>query len=157
LTGFPQTHQTLVNLIGLQPQLPPVVLRALQLTTVGFSVYDGLRTPDDQAKAVAAGNSKTSHSRHLTGHAVDFYATVNGKAEWNDPRPYCQIALAFKQASIELNIPLVWGACWDRLVTDLSDNPIDDIHAYRSRQAALGNHAPLIDLDHIELDRHTYP
>lgn len=157
MTGFPETHQTLANLLGVRPELCAVVRRALQLTPIAFSVYDGVRSPEDQQKALAAGLSKTKQSRHLTGHAVDFYACVDGKAEWKNPTPYCAIVIAFKQASIELKTALTWGGCWDRKVAELSNNPLDDIMAYRKREAARGQHAPLIDMDHIELERHAYP
>ena len=156
LTGFPETHQTFVNLIGLQPQLPPVVLRALELTNIDFTIIQGLRTVAQQKADVAAGKSKTMQSRHLTGHAVDFCALVNGQADWT-PAYYYQIVLAFKQASDELNTPLVWGGIWDRGICDLSDNPEADVQAYHQREHALGVHNPLTDLDHVELDRKFYP
>ncbi len=34
---------------------------------------------------VAEGHSQTMHSRHLTGHAVDVDAFVNGAVSWDWP------------------------------------------------------------------------
>ena len=42
-------------------------------------------------------------------------------------------------------------------MTDLSHDPLAEIPAYRPRQDAIGNHNCLVDMDHVELDRHTYP
>lgn len=156
MSGFPETHQTLVNLIGLQPQLPPVVLRALELTPIGFTVIQGLRTLDEQKADLAAGKSKTLKSRHLTGQAVDFCALVNGKGDWQ-PCHYYPIVLAFRQASVELKTPLTWGGVWDKPLGQLGDDLAAEVQAYHQREAAKGNHHPLADFDHIELERHAYP
>jgi hypothetical protein len=64
----------------------------------------------------------------LTGHAVDVAALVDNQVRWDWPL-YGRIASAFKQASRDLNIPIVWGGDWTRL----RDGP------------------------HFELNRATYP
>jgi len=51
-----------------------VVERAIQITTQDFRIQEGLRTTERQAKLVARGASRTMHSRHLTGPAVDLVA-----------------------------------------------------------------------------------
>ena len=87
-----------------------------------------LRTPARQAELKRAGASQTLNSRHLTGHAVDVAAWVDGDVRWDWPL-YPRIASAFKQAARELNTPIIWGGDWPRL----RDGP------------------------HFELDRKAYP
>src|SRR5690606_41687612 len=56
----------------------------------------------------------TNNSRHLTGHAVDIAALVDGQVRWDWPL-YPRIAAAFKQAARELNTPITWGGDWPKL------------------------------------------
>jgi peptidoglycan L-alanyl-D-glutamate endopeptidase CwlK len=67
------------------------------------------------------------NSRHITGHAVDVAAYVDG-IRWDWPL-YAEIAKAVKTAAAELKIPITWGGDW----TSLRDGP------------------------HYELDRDHYP
>lgn len=100
------------NLKGVHPDLVKVVERAISLTTVDFRVIEGLRSKQRQVELVNKGASKTLNSRHITGHAVDVAALVGGAIRWDWPL-YDKIAKAFKQASKELNIPIVWGGDWE--------------------------------------------
>lgn len=99
---------------GVHPDLVRIVERAIQLTPVDFMVTEGLRTTKRQAELVRAGASRTNNSRHLTGHAVDIAALVDGQVRWDWPL-YPRIAAAFKQAGRELNTPLTWGGDWPKL------------------------------------------
>lgn len=102
------------RLIGVHPALIAVVERAIVRTPVAFMVTEGLRTPERQAALVRAGASRTLNSRHLTGHAVDVCALVEGKVRWDWPL-YPRIATAFKAAAMELGTPIVWGGDWPKL------------------------------------------
>ena len=73
------------RLQGVHPDLVRVVELAIQLTPVDFTVLEGLRTLERQKALVAAGSSKTLNSRHLTGHAVDLGAWVDGRLDWSWP------------------------------------------------------------------------
>ncbi len=99
---------------GVHPDLVRIVERAIQLTPVDFMVTEGLRTAQRQAELVRAGASRTNNSRHLTGHAVDIAALVDGQVRWDWPL-YPRIAAAFKQAARELNTPIIWGGDWPKL------------------------------------------
>lgn len=99
------------NLKGVHPDLVKVVERAISLSTIDFRVIEGLRSKQRQVELVNKGASKTLNSRHITGHAVDVAALVGGTVRWDWPL-YDKIANAFKQASKELNIPIVWGGDW---------------------------------------------
>lgn len=116
------------RMMGVHPDLVAVVERAIQITGIDFTITEGLRTPARQRELVKAGASRTQNSRHLTGHAVDIAAWVDGTVRWDWPL-YPKIAAAFKQAANELNTPIIWGGDWPRL----RDGP------------------------HFELDRKAYP
>lgn len=100
--------RSLERLEGVHPDLVAVVKLAIQKTEIDFTVLEGLRTKERQVQLVASGASRTMNSRHLTGHAVDLGAILNGKIEWSWPL-YDKIAKAMKDAAEELNIPVEWG------------------------------------------------
>lgn len=102
---------SLSRLGGVHSDLQNVVKRAIELTTVDFTVLEGLRTLERQKQLYAAGKSQTMHSRHLDGHAVDLGAWVNNKVDWWLPL-YAQIAQAMKDAAQELQTPIEWGGDW---------------------------------------------
>jgi peptidoglycan L-alanyl-D-glutamate endopeptidase CwlK len=109
--SFALGNKSRVNLNGVHPNLVRVVELAIKKTTVDFTVTEGLRTIERQKQLVAAGASKTLSSRHITGHAIDLAALIDGKVEWSWPL-YSQIATAMKQAAAELNIQIEWGGDW---------------------------------------------
>jgi peptidoglycan L-alanyl-D-glutamate endopeptidase CwlK len=96
---------------GVHPDLVKVVEHAIEITTVDFAVLEGLRTPERQKVLKEAGASQTLNSRHITGHAVDLGAWVDGEVRWDWPL-YHQIAKAMKTAAAELNVPIEWGGDW---------------------------------------------
>lgn len=116
------------RLKGVHPDLVKVVERAIEITTVDFTVLEGLRTPERQKLLKESGASQTLNSRHITGHAVDLGAWVDDEARWDWPL-YPKIAAAMKEAAKELNVPIIWGGDWRKL----KDGP------------------------HFELDRRNYP
>jgi peptidoglycan L-alanyl-D-glutamate endopeptidase CwlK len=63
---------------------------------------------------VRAGASRTQRSRHLTGHAVDVAALVDGQVRWDWPL-YPRIAAAFKAAAARQGTAIIWGGDWTRL------------------------------------------
>lgn len=117
-----------LKLKGVHPDLVRVVEKALDISEVDFTVLEGLRTRERQKQLVEAGASRTLNSRHITGHAVDLGALVNGKVNWSWPL-YDKIAYAMKEAALDLDIPIVWGGEWK----SFKDGP------------------------HFELNRNTYP
>lgn len=112
------SNRSKARLEGVHPDLVACVLRAIEITEVDFSVLEGLRTAERQAQLVANGASSTSNSRHLTGHAIDLGAYINGSIDWSWPL-YYKIADAMKQAADELNVDLEWGGDW----TTFKDGP----------------------------------
>jgi peptidoglycan L-alanyl-D-glutamate endopeptidase CwlK len=121
------------RLKGVHPDLVKVVERAINLTTVDFTVLEGVRDPLRQMKLVEAGASQTMNSRHIPGadgfaKAVDLGAWVDDQVDWSWPL-YAQIAAAMLEAARELNVKIVWGGSWAKF----RDGP------------------------HFELDRKAYP
>jgi peptidoglycan LD-endopeptidase CwlK len=100
-----------VRLHGVHPDLVKVVEAAIARSELDFTVLEGLRTPARQKELVAAGASTIMNSRHLTGHAVDLGALVNGSVRW-DWALYHKIAKAMKSAAADLGIPITWGGDW---------------------------------------------
>lgn len=120
--------RSLMRLQGVHPDLVEVVKLAIRLTTVDFTVLEGLRDPQRQKTLVEAGASKTLNSRHLTGHAVDLGAWVDSQVDWSWPL-YAQINAAMQAAAKQLNVSIIWGGGWKTF----KDGP------------------------HFELDRKAYP
>ena len=108
---FRFSSRSLRNMEGVHPDLIAVAHRALELTEIDFLVTEGLRTREKQIELVRAGASRTTRSRHLTGHAIDIAAWVAGGVRWDWPL-YEELSRAFKQAASELGVPLVWGGDW---------------------------------------------
>ena len=108
---FVFSQRSLRNLQDVHPDFVLVARRALELTTVDFIVTEGRRGSARQEQLIAEGRSWTKNSRHLTGHAIDVAAYVDGSVSW-DWKYYELIAQAFKQASHELGIPIEWGGDW---------------------------------------------
>lgn len=96
------------KLEGVDHRLIMVVEKAITLTTVDFTVLEGLRTPERQQRLVNEGKSQTLKSKHLTGHAVDLGAFVDGVVVW-DKEYYYEIAKAVKEAAKQLQIDIRWG------------------------------------------------
>ena len=129
------SDRSLKNMQGIHPDMRRVLDRALQESPINFVITEGLRTLERQKELLRIGATTTLNSRHLTGHAVDFYALVDlnldGKvvfSEMSNPRLMRQIADAIKAAAKAENVPLVWGGDWRTFK----------------------------DMPHFELDRRTY-
>lgn len=109
--GYRFSTTSLARLATVDKRLQSVVRRALEITTIDFSVICGIRTLDEQRKAYASGASMTMNSRHLTGHAVDLAPFVGGKISW-DWDHYRILAPYVKSAAKELSVPIEWGGDW---------------------------------------------
>ena len=109
--AFRLSQASLAKLKGVHPDLATVVKRAIEITPVDFRVLEGLRSQARQRKLKAAGASTILNSRHITGHAIDFAALVDGRIDWSWPL-YGKVAAAFKKAAREKGVPIVWGGDW---------------------------------------------
>lgn len=100
-----------LRLKGVHPDLVRVVEHAIDISAVDFTVLEGLRTPERQKLLRDSGASQTLNSRHITGHAVDLGALVDGEVRWDWPL-YHQIAKAMKQAAKQVGVDITWGGDW---------------------------------------------
>lgn len=151
--GFSLGATSRKRLEGVHLHLVGVVQSAIALATLDFGVSEGLRTRERQAELFAQGKTKTLDSRHLTGHAIDVVALVNGQASWALAN-YITIAEAMRGASVNLSIPIRWGGCWE-VLTDVTDLAAA-VTAYVARVSKAGG-KPLVDGPHFELPRTHYP
>ena len=103
--------RSLDNLKGVHPDLQDIVKRALELSPYDFGISEGVRTLERQIELVKARKSRTMASRHLTGHAIDFFVIVDGKVTW-DFKYYTAVSVAFKQAAEEKGVKINWGGDW---------------------------------------------
>ena len=124
------------TLSTVKPEMQAVVRRAIELTEVDFMVVQGKRTWDEQAKLYGQGRTATAlillgipasyaqphkpkvtwtmKSNHLSGDAVDLVAWVNGAISWDTTKGYYEkIAVAMKQAAMELCTVIEWGGDWN--------------------------------------------
>lgn len=104
------------NLIGVHKDL--VLVARIAYVRIPFIVTQGVRTIAEQRALFASGATKINPDdprhpigRHITGHAIDIAALVNGKVRWDWPL-YARIANVMKQAAKEKGIPIEWGGDW---------------------------------------------
>jgi peptidoglycan L-alanyl-D-glutamate endopeptidase CwlK len=140
------------HLAWVHADLVRVVEVAIGLTEVDFRVTEGLRSRKRQDALVRAGASWTSNSRHLTGHAVDLVALVDGAVRWDWPL-YYPIAAAMALASRQCGVDLIWGGCWAELrpICSAADAERASVR-YAAARHAKGLPARL-DGPHFELPR----
>lgn len=150
--SFSFSDRSRSKLVGVHPDLVAVMERAIKVSPIDFGITEGLRTAARQKELVASGASKTMNSRHITGHAVDVAAYLGKELRW-DFGLYMQIAEAVQEVAIQLNVPIVWGACWQ--VINRADDLGSLVSQYAERKRKEGG-KPLIDGPHFELWREVY-
>jgi peptidoglycan LD-endopeptidase CwlK len=149
------THQlsqkSLERLAGVDERLVACVKRAIEITTVDFAVTEGLRTKERQIELFNKGASQIKDGgTHVEGIAVDLVAYLGDRISW-ELNLYDEIADAMKQAAIELDLPLRWGAAWN----------VPDIRKWEGNMESALNHyiderrkqnkRPFIDAPHFEI------
>ena len=106
--SFVLSQKSKDKLEGVDIRLVRLVEQAIKETTIDFTVLEGLRTPERQQQLVNDGFSQTMKSKHLTGHAVDLGAIVDGKLSW-DKQYYPELAKAMKKAAADQQVNIRWG------------------------------------------------
>lgn len=121
MSKFVFGQRSLDRLKGVNPRLVSVVHRALELSTVDFTVIEGVRSRARQAQLYAQGRTTagkivtwTLKSKHIDGLAVDLAPFADGKIDWTDLAKFDAIGAAMKKAAAELGVTIRWGADWDR-------------------------------------------
>jgi peptidoglycan L-alanyl-D-glutamate endopeptidase CwlK len=104
-------------LAGVDNRLQEIANEAINTTKVdfGFPKNGGMRTREEQFQLYKDGKSNADGyvnlSHHQTGRALDFFAFVDGKANW-DEYNLAMVAAAFLQAASMLGYKLTWGGLW---------------------------------------------
>ena len=150
MSNFKLSGKSIMRLNGVKDELRDVVMRAIELTKVDFGVIEGLRTEKRQKELLASGASQTMKSKHLTGDAVDLMAYIGSRGSW-ELNLYDDIADAMKEAAIEKNIGIRWGAAWN--VNDLRNwgDTMDEAMNYYIDTRRNEGRRPFIDAPHFEL------
>jgi peptidoglycan L-alanyl-D-glutamate endopeptidase CwlK len=148
---FKLSQRSLNKLVGVDERLVACVKRAIELTTVDFAVTEGVRTKERQIELFNKGASQIRDGgTHVEGIAVDLVAYLDDRISW-ELNIYDEIADAMKQAAIELDLPLRWGAAWN----------VPDIRKWEGNMESALNHyiderrkqgkRPFIDAPHFEI------
>lgn len=136
--GFVLSKNSLARLGTVDPRMQAVVKRAIQITPIDFTVTQGNRTRDEQARLYGKGRTAaqmsakglnpayarpserqvtwTMNSNHIGGRAVDLAPYANGGIEWDEDGKlgyWPKIAAAMRQAARELGVPIKWGGDWE--------------------------------------------
>lgn len=155
------------HLVGVIPPMVKCVRRSIVTTAVDFSATDGLRAVEEQREFVRTGASKTMNSKHLPqygipehpewdgmSHAVDLAPYVLGKLKYTEEL-CCQVAVAMREASVYYREPMVWGAVFDRKISELDPFHLaDEIEEYKARFRLRHKNdpkrKPFIDMPHFQ-------
>lgn len=146
--GFTLGIKSIKELNGVKPILVSLAHLAIKKTKQDFTVFDGLRTMAEHLANVAKGVSKAKVSKHVLGEAVDFVPWVNGQPKW-DVAKCIEVAKGVRLAAIELNVPITWGAVWDRDLRELSEDLEKEVSAYAARRKA-AKQKVFLDYPHFE-------
>jgi peptidoglycan L-alanyl-D-glutamate endopeptidase CwlK len=147
---FALSERSKQRLEGVDKNLVDVVKLAIEYTKIDFGVTQGLRTPEEQKKLVESGASQTMNSKHITGKAVDLAAYIDGRLSW-EHNLYDDIADAMKQAAIEKNVAIRWGAAWNVPDIRMWRGTMEEAMMYYIDFCRRENKRPFIDAPHFEL------
>ena len=104
--------RSIARLQDVHPDLVRVVRRAAVMSSLDFTVLEGIRTLPRQKQLMAQGATRTLNSRHLTGHAVDLAPMIGGTVSWDWPL-YHRLAKVVKAAADHEGVPITWGGDWE--------------------------------------------
>lgn len=148
---FKLSKRSLDKLQGVNPKLVDVVKRAIEITTVDFAVIDGVRTPEQQMEYFKKGVSQVAvGGKHVEGEAVDLMAFVGNRGSW-ELNLYDNIADAMKQAAIEKNVALRWGAAWNVPDIRMWRGTMEEAMNFYIDERRKQNKRPFIDGPHFEM------
>lgn len=142
--GYALGKSSTAKLAMVHGDLVRVVVRAIAVCTVDFTVVCGVRTEAEQRAVVARGASHTMHSLHLPqadglAHAVDLAPVESGVVLWKDLAGFRAISHAMLAAADDCEVLIQWGGDWN------CDGVEGDVRADGSRM--------LVDMPHYQLAR----
>ena len=106
--------RSLASLRGVHPDLVAIAAESESIAGDGVEVciIEGLRSMETQMRYLKSGASKTTNSRHLSGHAFDFAVKIDGKLQDRIHPYYQKQADFFKATAKRLGHPITWGGDW---------------------------------------------
>lgn len=110
-SGFSFSANDRKKLAGVHPALQKVFKRVEETTPIPIRILEGRRSKARQRQLVARGASRTMHSKHLTGHAVDVAPLVGGRVSWDWPL-YYRLEKIIKRAARDVGVDIEWGGDW---------------------------------------------
>tara|TARA_R100000742_G_C4244898_1_gene63966 strand:- start:110 stop:565 length:456 start_codon:yes stop_codon:yes gene_type:complete len=147
---FQLSQRSLGRMDGVKNSLHTVVCSAIKLSNIDFGVICGLRTEEEQKALLSKGATQTMKSKHLTGDAVDLMAYIGSRGSW-ELNLYDDIADAMKQAAIDNDVQIRWGAAWHiNDVREWEGTMEEAMNAYIDLRRSQGRR-PFIDGPHFEL------
>ena len=141
-------NRSLGRLVGVKSDLVRVIMRAIEITEVDFTVVEGVRTLATQKLYLKRGVTQTLKSKHITGDAVDLGAWINGAISW-DEKYYYAIADSMRIAAMELGVAVRWGGCWLGDIRHFTSSK-EALDKYKSVRKSQGRKV-FLDLVHFEL------
>lgn len=149
--SFQLSTRSLTKLQGVDEHLVVVVRRAIEITSVDFGVVEGLRTRERQIELFEKGASQIRDGgKHVEGKAVDLMAYLGDRGSW-ELNLYDNIADAMKQAAIENNVAVRWGAAWNVEDIRMWRGTMEEAMNYYIDTRRKQNKRPFIDAPHFEL------
>lgn len=149
--SFQLSTRSLTKLQGVDERLVAVVRRAIEITSVDFGVVEGLRTRERQIELFEKGASQIRDGgKHVEGKAVDLMAYLGDRGSW-ELNLYDNIADAMKQAAIENNVAVRWGAAWNVEDIRMWRGTMEEAMNYYIDTRRKQNKRPFIDAPHFEL------
>jgi peptidoglycan L-alanyl-D-glutamate endopeptidase CwlK len=149
--SFALSVRSLEKLRGVDEKLIACVRRAIEITSVDFGVVEGLRSRERQIELYEKGASQIREGgKHVEGRAVDLMAYLGDRGSW-ELNLYDNIADAMKQAAIENNVPMRWGAAWNVPDIRLWRGTMEEAMNYYIDECRKQNKRPFIDAPHFEL------
>ena len=146
-SGFKWSKRSLDALEGVSEEMFKMASWALRFSSVDFGVIEGLRSKEQQLENVRKGVSQTMDSYHLTGKAVDTWPT--GFKGGGITEDHFKVAEAFRLASIECTVDVVWGAAWKRYLADY--DTAEEAHEEYLKERKDKGKKTFIDAGHFEI------
>ena len=153
--AFKLSKRSLGKLEGVHPDMVEAVKKAIEVTKVDFGVTYGVRDLAEQERLFKSGRSQTMKSKHLIQedgfyHAVDVVAYDGSDVVW-EINVYDDICDAFKEAAIEVGLPVKWGAAWSEGDIRTYEGTAEDaMNKYIDLRRSQGRR-PFIDGPHFEI------
>lgn len=107
--------------VGVHPDLVRVVNKAMSLQIMDFTIYYGVRTPEEQEKLYQQGRTTpgpivtwTKNSYHLAqddgyGHAMDI---APYPVDWGNSLRFARLAGIIQACAVLEGVDIEWGGIW---------------------------------------------